>query len=80
MKQEQIIELVNKHGATSHGLPYSFSITIDNLTAIITEVEQATLEKAAQLCLKLSDEMIQDDHREGCIDCSYAVRNLAKGT
>ena len=72
MKQEQIIELVNKHGATRHGLPYSFSITIDNLTAVITEVEQATLEKITKHVYSLGWAAVHSD------EVAEEILNIAK--
>lgn len=80
MNQEQVIELARKAGI-SHSCDHyqpDWKCETQDLVDFVTLVEQATLERAEFECLKLAEEMIQDDHREGCLDCKQAIRNLAK--
>ena len=53
MRQEQVIELARKHGATSYAHRSdtqnpAYGFTEKQIAALVSEVEQATLERAAQ--------------------------------
>lgn len=55
MKQEQVIELAEKHGATSYRnradtANPAYGFTESKLAAMVAEVEQTTIERAAQTC------------------------------
>lgn len=50
MKQEQVIELGKKHTTIETRGDAWFSLPVWALANLITEVEQATLERAAQAC------------------------------
>lgn len=94
MKQEQVIELAEKHGATSYRNRAdtenpAYGFTGAQLEALISEVEQATLERAAQrvetYCIELchGDKDMQKHYLRSKSTREFyagAVRNLAKDT
>lgn len=51
MKQEQVIELLKKHGVFVYETAQSFDMlqtSVNRIASVIAEVEQATLERAAE--------------------------------
>jgi hypothetical protein len=86
MKQEKVIDLAKQaecyesHSSPSNWDDGDWIASLDQLTLFASLVEQETLERAARKCIELANEMIQDDHHEGCVDCENAIRNLAKDT
>lgn len=97
MRQERVIELAEKHGATSYRnradtANPAYGFTESQLFALIAEVEQAALERAAFECAFIAglhkrsakhedrnDEFQRFIGAEGAaVECIEAIRNLAK--
>lgn len=83
MNQEKVIELAEKHGATSYRNRAdtenpAYGFTGAQLEALISEVEQATLERAAQECETISDCYWSGDGATAASSCAGNIRNLAK--
>lgn len=81
MKQEQVIELAKKAGASFFpGIGFDvISLDVPKLVAL---VEQATLERAAKVCTTEVARMTNDLHGTTFYiatgQCAKAIRNLAK--
>lgn len=76
MKREQVIELIGKHGCMwrEDNFVQGAEFELSQLSALITEVEQATLEQAAKLLDAEFNKSLQGAYAAS----AEIVRNLAK--
>lgn len=93
MKKEQVIELAKKADFSQGGggrYEWDFMGDVEHMARFASLVEQATLERAAQACDEVEDkweslhnangEIVDEFRSFGALDCSEAIRNLAKDT
>lgn len=92
MKREQVIELVRESGFSVYAKDGEFSIAVmagcgaevctDEVMNLITLVEQAALERAAQVCERDVARMTNDLHGTTFYiatgQCAQAIRALSK--
>ena len=83
MRQEQVIELAGKHGATSYAHRSdtqnpAYGFTKKQLVALVGEVGQATLERAATVAESMSKIRAAYSGKDLQDAIAEAIRNLAK--